>query len=74
VELSAHESDEHRTRPVCSNRASGVAGAGALVLAVGSNGRVQTASDTCLTPEHQTLGVECLVVPAARPVPMSFAQ
>ena len=30
----------------------------ACAIAVGGNGRVQTASDTWLTPEHRTLGVE----------------
>jgi len=44
------------------------------VVAVGGNGRVQTASDTWLTPEHRTLGVEPPVVPAVRPVPPTFAE
>ena len=35
-------------------------------VAVGGNGRVQTASDTWPTPEHRTMGVE-------RPVPTCFA-
>ena len=34
----------HRTRPVWTSRASGVAGAGARALAIGDNGRVQMAS------------------------------
>jgi len=46
----------------------------ACVVAVGGNGRVQTASDTWLMPEHRTLGVERLVAPCERPVPLSFAQ
>ena len=45
------ESGVHRTRSLWSSRASGVAGAGARVLAVGGNGRVQTASDTVVAPQ-----------------------
>ena len=41
---------------------------------VGRNGRVQTASDTWLTPEHPTLGVESPVAPCEHPVPTCFAQ
>ena len=44
------------------------------VVAVGGNGRFQTASDTWLTPEHRTLGVERPVAPCERPVPSCFAQ
>jgi len=46
----------------------------ACIVAVGGNGRVQTASDTWPTPEHRTLGVERPVAPCERPVPMTFAQ
>jgi len=46
----------------------------ACAVAVGGNGRVQTASDTWLTPEHRTLGVERPVAPYERPVPSCFAQ
>ena len=40
----------------------------------GGNGRVQTASDTWLTPKHQTVGVEHPMVPAVGPVPTCFAK
>jgi len=43
-------------------------------IAVGGNGRVQTATDTWLTPEHRTLGVERPVAPCERPVPTCFAK
>jgi len=44
------------------------------MLAVGGNGRVHTASDTRLLREHRTLGSSIWWLPAARPVPMCFAQ
>ena len=62
-----HESGVHQTRPVVLCRR-------ACAVAVGSNGRVQMASDTWLTPEHRTLGVERPVTPCERPVPSYFAQ
>ena len=37
----------------------------ACAVAVGGNGRVQTASETWLTPEHRTLGVERPVTSAS---------
>jgi len=46
----------------------------ACAVAVSGNGRVQTTSDTWLTPEHWTLGVERPVAPCERLVPSCFAQ
>ena len=70
-----------RTGPVCTGRVRCDAVERPVVLcrracavAVGGNGRVQTASDTWLTPEHRTLGVERPVAPCERPVPTCFAQ
>ena len=70
-----------RTGPVCTGRIRCDAVKRPVVLcrracaiAVGGNGRVQTASDTWLTPEHRTLGVERPVAPCERPVPTCFAQ
>jgi len=70
-----------RTGPVCTGRVQCDAVERPVVLcrracaaAVGGNGRVQTASDTWLTPEHRTLGVERRVAPCERPVPTCFAQ
>ena len=60
--------------PVCTGRVRCDAVERLVVLcrrvcavAVGGNGRVQTASDTWRSAEHRTLGVE-------RPVPTCFAQ
>ena len=44
------------------------------VLAVGGNGRVQTASDTWLSAEHRTLGLSVRWHPAVSPVPPSSTQ
>ena len=70
-----------RTGPVCTGRVRCDAVERPVVLcrracavAVGGNGRVQTASDTWPTPEHRTLGVERPVAPCERPVPTCFAQ
>ena len=59
--------------PVCTGRVRCDASERPVVLcrracavAVGSNGRVQTAIDTWLTPEHRTLGVERPVAPCER--------
>ena len=73
--LSACESGEHRTvRCEAAERPVLLFQTRVRVLAVGGNGRVQTASDTWLTPEHRTLGVERPVAPCERPVPTCFAQ
>jgi len=41
----------------------------ARMVAVGGNGRVQTASDMWLWPEHRTLGLSIRWLPAVSPVP-----
>ena len=69
-----------RTSPVCTGRVPCDAVEHPVVLswhacavAVGGNGRVQTASDTWRPAEHRTLGVERPVAPYERPVPTCFA-
>jgi len=72
--LSTHGFGVHQMRPVWSSRASGVAGAGVRMLAVGGNGRVQIASDTWLFLEHRTHYSSVRWLPTVGPVLTTFAQ
>ena len=72
--LSAHGFGVHQMHPVWSSRASGVAGAGARMLAVGGNGRVQMASLTWPFLEHRMHCSSVRWLPAVGLVLTTFAQ